>query len=315
MELLILVVSVGFVGIAVIRRLYFAKNTDSFFLGSKNAGILSLSASMTATWIGAASLIALSGWVGKYGAAAAWYLILPGIGMIILGLVGVVTIRNRTGTTLADYYNNKAFNRLFSLFLATVYTLILGAQLVGFAKLSSVLGFSYEFGLLIASIIVALYVLLGGFNSVRDTDVIQFILLIVGVVTLFTYTPVTISTPKLSTYFNTIDNLPDGLFITFVTLGVMMFVAQENHQRIKAANSTSVAKTSCIISGIILLIYAVSLSSFASSIEVNETNPLLHSLGMLSAIPLAIVSVAIMAAALSTADSALNIASFSLGKV
>jgi hypothetical protein len=51
MELLIIFIAVLFLGISLIRKFVSSNSDDSFFLGSLDAGVVSLTASMTATWI------------------------------------------------------------------------------------------------------------------------------------------------------------------------------------------------------------------------------------------------------------------------
>ncbi len=192
------------------------------------------------------------------------------------------------------------------------YTLVLGAQFVGFAKLSSILGFSYGIGLGVAAGIVSLYVILGGFNSVRDTDIAQFILVAAGIAILLNNVHVDIVVPSLSSFFKPQEHLPDSMFYTFISLGFAMFVAQENHQRIKAAKSAASARYACIYSGIIIICFGLVMASFASSYSTDNENPVFAAIATLDKVPLAFVTIAIMGAALSTADSALNIAAFSL---
>ena len=313
MEYSFISISIFFILLSFMRR---RKDGDSFFLGSKDGGILSISLSISATWIGSTTLFVLSIWVYRYGSAATWYLIAPGIGLILLGIFGVDEIRKKKGDSLAEYFTSKGVSQIVRISIFIIYTLFIAAQLVGFAKLSTVFNFSYTFGLFIGASVVGIYVLIGGFNSVRDTDVIQLLLVITAMFVLF----IGLSTDELdlatfSPIFSPLDFLPSSTFIFYLTLGSLMFIAQDNHQRIKASKNSFTAKCSCINAGVLIIIYALSIAALVSTLPPSSGNPIIENLSRLGPASLIIVSTGILAAALSSADSALNISSYSLSSL
>ncbi len=315
MNTLIIVAALIFISIAYIGRTKGEFGERKFFLGLEDSGAFRLTLSLSASWIGAASLLALSGWVQKFGVSAIWYLLFPGLGLILISIVGVKAIKNMSGTAIFDYFDNKIFRYVFGLFLAFMYTMILSAQFAGFAKLSSVFGFSYEFGLIASALVVAFYISIGGFSSVRDTDIAQFVLIVFSVIVLFITIPVNMEIPSLLPLINPTKNLPDPLFYLFASLGLMMFVAQENHQRIKAAKDIATARIACFSSGVLVAAFAFAIAVLVNSVPLEKGNPILNILPRLDPVWLYVVALGFMGAALSTADTSLNIASYSMASM
>ena len=308
MEAILILFCIIFIGIA-----YFVKSEGgSFFLGRRDSGAISLALSMSATWVGAASLLALSGWAATFGGSAIWYLLCPGIGLMLLSVFGVDSIREKKGLMIADYHDNKYFQASISIFLLVLYILILSAQFTGFAKISGLFDLNYIFGLILSACIVSIYVAIGGFDAVKNTDIVQVVLIFLSVVLIVMFMPYDIEFPQSSSIFSLDGGLPNSLFMLFVSAGFMMFVAQENHQRIKAAKHAKDAKQACFIAGIILIAFSFLIVSIGLSVPEQVKDPISHIIAEVdSSILSFFIAIGIMAATLSTADSALNIASYS----
>jgi len=287
------------------------KKKGNFFTGSENKNLITTTLSITASWIGVTSMLVLSSWIFELGQAAIWYLISPGIGLILLGIFGIKKVREFKGVTIGEYFKEKSIRITVIILISLIYTLVLGAQIVGFAQVSQGFNISYSFGLVISGIVIIVYVSAGGFNAVSTTDIIQAILIFITLVGLFFVIPIESSAIHLSEVLNpfTLKN-PYG--ILFIVLGLMMFVAQENHQRIRAAKSNYIASTATIISGFIIIIYTISVLIITLSIGNNGEVPIIHAVANLDLKYKVIFSIGLLGAALSTADTALNISSYSI---
>jgi len=290
------------------------KKKGHFFLGQKNKGILETTLSVTASWIGVTSMLVLSSWIFELGHAAIWYLASPSVFLILLGLFGTSKIRKIKGVQLGDYFENNSIKKLTIAFISIIYILVLGAQIVGFAKISQVFNVSYEFGLTLSCLTIIIYLGLGGFDAVSKTDIFQAILIFLTLIGLFLVTPIKFNNIDFNAAINPFS-LKFQFSALFLTQGLLMIVAQENHQRIKAAKSDKVAKLSIVFSGIILLIFTLSIYLITISIGKQEQNPLLFKISQLSAYIKIFFSIGFLAAALSTADTALNISSYSISSL
>jgi len=281
---------------------------ETYVKGSVPLGIFSSVCTICSTLIGATSMIVVAQWVTSFGDSAAWYLIAPGIGLILLGLAGVEAIRNCPGVLMPEYFSHRVVKFVFSLFIIVLYTLIMGAQITGFAKIATGFNIPYFWGLILCGSVITLYVGLGGFRSVVDTDIVQFILITMAVLILFFFfgNPQKIDYKTLINPFGGEMHWQTGCL--FIAMGFMMFVAQENHQRIKAAKNAQIAKMSCVISGVIVILFAILLASVGHSTVLDATDPIPLAMRHLNPICGLLVSMGLLAAALSTADSALNIA-------
>jgi len=84
------------------------------------------------------------------------------------------------GDVMGELYGYPA--RLFSVVVATAFSLlIIIGQLTAFGQFGSMVGISPWFLIMILGIVVTLYTFLGGVRSVAATDVLQFLVLLIGV--------------------------------------------------------------------------------------------------------------------------------------
>lgn len=283
-------------------------NWAEYVTGRVPLGAISTICTICATLIGATSMMVVALWILHDGDSAAWYLIAPGLGLICLGIWGVKHVRNQPGLTIPQYFSNKYLKLFLSIFIVAIYTLVLGAQIVGFAKISLGFNVSYLFGIILCGSVITIYVGLGGFRSVVDTDVIQFIMMVIAVSVLF-FSSGDVTKINYSNFCNPFGgSVPRPKSLLFISMGFMMLVAQENHQRIKAAVNERTARLACIISGLIIILFSMVIAAVVHSVEGMNDDPMVNAIQQLPAFGAIIVSVGFLSAALSTADSALNIA-------
>jgi len=301
------------IGICIVFILipFLLKTKGNFFEGTKDNDLLTTIFSISASWIGVSSMLVLSGWILELGQAAIWYLLSPGIGLILLGFFGIEKIRKFDGMTISDYYNEKVIKISISIIISLVYTFVLGAQIVGFAKISVGFNISYTFGLLLSSIVIITYVSLGGFKAVATTDIIQAILIFITLIGFIIVLPISLDNINLSQMMNPFT-LKQPYGILFLILGLMMLVAQENHQRIRAAKTNKIAATATKVSGLIIITFTLIIFLVTISMGSVKGNPIIYTISNLKLLYKIIFSIGLLGAALSTADTALNISSYSI---
>lgn len=305
-ELVLLLVCLGFIAITL-----FFKAKGDFFLGNKDTGILKTTLSITASWTGVASVLVLSSWIFEIGQSAIWYLLSPGLCLVLMGIFLVKKIRRIAQPQIAEYFTDQNLQKILLLFIGLFYFLILTIQVVGFAMIAQSFEVSYLFGLLISCITIIIYLGLGGFNAVSTTDIVQALLIFITIAGLLFIVDIDYSNVNLPYALNPF-NLNKEYFLLFFIIGLIMFIGQENHQRIKAAKSDKVASISIILSGIITFLFTMAIYLLTLSIGEQDVNPILFLINKYTIMWKILFSIGLLGAALSTADTALNITTNSI---
>jgi SSS family solute:Na+ symporter len=160
--------------------------------------------------------------------------------------------------------SEKGFSRLFSLIVTgvniTIFFALLSAQFVGMASLLKfVLGMGYQTSAIISCLIVVGYTSLAGLSGVIITDLLQFIIILGMIVSIF-IPGIMVDTENLTLLKTLPANMLDGTYygIGFL-IGLQLFIApsvlvrMDIWQRMLAAKSDEVARKMNIISGIGML--------------------------------------------------------------
>ena len=173
----------------------FGKSYDGFVTANKSLGgwvaAISSAASSESAWV----MLGLSGRGYKMGIAGYWAAIGCTLGFVVASLLVIRQLRRSSGkyevTTLGDYLEQalgdkrriiRTLSSVTIVFFMLVYVV---AQFVGAGKQVSGMDlFSYQGGVALGAVVIAIYVLLGGYAAVCWTDMIQG-LLIVAVMVIF----------------------------------------------------------------------------------------------------------------------------------
>ncbi len=206
--------------------------------------------------------------------------------------------------------------------------LLASSQMVAIGNvLKPLLGTSYLTGLLIGTAVVLLYSVLGGFFSVALTDGLQFLLLAAGLLSLFFFLSTTSSLGQVSLvasqtgpshFFQFFYNIKENILVV-LSFTLAWTISPIVWQRIQAARSEQEARkalfmssgTFLILYGLLVLIGILSLPFFFSR---KLEGPLLSEIissktGLLLS---SVLFVAIVAAIMSTMDTAINTGALSL---
>jgi solute:Na+ symporter, SSS family len=244
------------------------KTEKDFLLAGKNLPLWLLSFSLFATWFGAETCIGTSGAVFKQGLSGSradpfGY----SICLFALGLFLTKQLWQGGYVTLADFFKNRFDSKIEKLGVLIIVpsTLLWGAaQMRAFGQVvSSMTDWDLNTTLWIAFAFVTFYTLLGGLLGDIVTDLIQGIMIAIGLSVILYY--VLASDFDLMQWWQNLD--PQRLSLTrenesFMTrvdrwmipiLGSL--VAQELISRILAARSAKIATQSAYASGIIYLIF------------------------------------------------------------
>ncbi len=206
--LVVLIAASVWLGTLAQRAMRSASFLKGYFLGNRGLGVWALALTATVqsggTFMGFPSLVYKNGWV-----VALWiagYMVVPIMSFAVLGK-RLAQLSRRTGAlTLPDFlrerYRSPAAGLIASIFIVIFLTVFLFAQfkaggtimqiaLPGSADVALAdqpaggVGEDYRRGLAIFTASVVLYTLIGGFLGAVWTDLLQSVLMLIGVVILF----------------------------------------------------------------------------------------------------------------------------------
>lgn len=170
------------------------KFMEEYFIGSRSMGGLVLAMTLISSYVGASSFIGGPG--VAYNLGLSWVFLaciqVP-TAFFTLGILGkklAIISRKINGVTITDYlrarYESNLVIVLASLMMLIFFIGTIVAQFVGGARLfESVTGLSYNFGLILFTVVVIIYTTFGGFRAVTITDAIQGIVMLLATGLLF----------------------------------------------------------------------------------------------------------------------------------
>lgn len=313
------------IGISVARR---AGSQEDFIVAGRRLPIWILSATIIATWFGGGTMLgsAGAGYEGGFLAAIAD----PFGGALVLILVGFFfarTFRRMRLLTVVEFFEDR-FGRIAGL-VASVGLILsnigwTGAMLVAFGHVFQTLtGIPMELGILGGAVIVLGYTTVGGMWAVALTDFVQVIILGIGLIMLLTavlidvggWSAIAARLPEHSFRMipleHTTERWLNYLRLWFI-FGLADLSAQTLMQRVFAAKSEQVAQNSFYLAGagyLLLGLIPVTLGIIGSvtmpGLEDPETIIPMLAIEHLHPVAIAIFVGAMLAAIMSSADSAL----------
>ena len=169
------------------------KTEEDFDVAGRSLPFWLLSFTFAGLWFGGGTVIGTTGVAFDYGfwsTEAAWGVIPDpygaGLCLILAGLFYFSTLRKLGGVTLADFFEAKFGKKaglLSTLVMVFGWTFFVSAQIVVFGKIfNSILGWSYNLSIWLGMMMVVLYTIAGGLWSVALTDMVQMIIVLVGII-------------------------------------------------------------------------------------------------------------------------------------
>ena len=308
------------------------KNFEDFFLASRRLPAFLVFLTLGASWLGATSILVSTDEAFNLGVSAFWVMGGPAILTVFVFYFFLARpIREMPVLSLPDMVEisyGRTVRHLASALIVWYMILLAASQMVAAGNIiKSFLGTSYFYGLLLGTSIVLIYSIFGGFFSVVITDGFQFFLLIAGLSCLLGFllgrtglADVSLTASQLGRreYFSIFAGLErNGLMVLSFTLA--WIISPIAWQRIQAAQTVQKARTGLLAAGgtfalvfcCIIFIGMLSLPLFPSG---HQEGSLLTAL-ILSKTHLALgvlLFVAIVAAIMSTMDTAINTGALSL---
>lgn len=274
MNIIDVLIMVGYfavlVGVGIIgsRR---AKTAEDYILAGRNLGFFMYFGCLTAVILGGASTIGSAQLGYEYGLSGMWLVFMLGFGIMLLGLFLIKRITNFKVMTISEFLG-KRFNtqtQLISALVASIYAMMVTVtQVIGMGTILNVLiGWNLTISMLVGGGIVLFYTILGGMWSVTMTDIVQFVVMTIGIFVFML--PMSISSAggwsQLSlqlpnTYFSLSGIGSTQIFHYFLLFGLGMVVAQDIWQRVFTAKTIKIAQTGTVFAGIYSLLYGLAIS-------------------------------------------------------
>ena len=267
---LALLVVVGIIGS---RR---AKTTEDYVVAGRNLGLFMYFGCLGAVILGGASTIGTTQLGFEYGISGMWLVFMLGLGIMLLGIFLVKRLSKLKVLSISEFLGQR-FNsetRLISALVASIYTLMVTVtQVIGMGTILHVLlGWEMTISMLAGGGIVIFYTILGGMWSVTMTDIVQFVVMTIGI--FFVMLPMSIS--KAGGWAGLQSGLPDTYFdITGIGLGQIfqyfllfalgMVVAQDVWQRVFTAKTVKIAVTGTVFAGVYSVFYGIAVSIIGMS--------------------------------------------------
>ena len=159
------------------------QSNEDFLMAGKSLGPLVLAGTLFAANTGGASTTGIATNVYSYGISACWYVIAAGIGFVLVSFIAPY-FRKAQASTVPQIIGKRygkashiftAFTSIAALFMAT------GAQIIATASIINVVtGLDFRTAAIVITIVVIIYTMIGGFQSVAAANLMHVIVITVG---------------------------------------------------------------------------------------------------------------------------------------
>lgn len=312
------------------------KNVDDYYVGGRSMGALKIGALWMAGWIGGSSVIGTSSNAYSLGITGVWYVAAIAGGCMIFAFTMSAPIKRISSKinniTLPELISSRYDRKTGIMCSITTILAMIGytaAQFVaGGAILNVLTGWDLRVCYLIAAAVIVFYVSTGGLLAVTYTDIVQMLILILGVVV--------IGVPVVNSIIRSqglsFSSLPAGYFdlgswgwgtIIALALSTVLsfFTSMDSYTRCIAAKDMKSARLGTIYAAAAVLVIAGASTylGMAGKLLLPELESANNVLAMLIVEVLphglkGLVLVGILCAIMSTADISVLTASASLTK-
>lgn len=274
MALNIVFVALYFFGVLYIGwRAGRRETPQDFIIASRNVGFFRTTASIFAV-LGGEMLIAQTALAYSLGFGSFWFWIGLSAGMPLLALAApkIKEMADKHGLlNLSEYFGIYwgQSNRIFSALIIFVsFFALLALQFIAIGTIISPLfQISYALTIIVSGLVVVLYLLLGGYKAVVNTDLLQAILMFFLLIGLTFF--IGASRPTTAE----VINVSPTLFVSFLIIGVfVVFSSADIWQRIYSAKSASVARSSLLTVTLLFLVFGFFLTLVGATAKTHFPN-------------------------------------------
>ena len=293
------------------------RGLEDFHLAGRRIKLVLLTGTFCATIIGASATLGMAGLGFSKGLPGAWWMLSGTAGLLVLATFFAAKVRATGCYTLPElvgsFYGKRA-RLAAAVLIAISWVGIIAVQIVASGKvLGAVFGGNETLFMAACTAVFVLYTVHGGQSSVIKTDLVQLLIIIAGIVVLFSRALETAEPGLLlSQSFPTSTQMDSwDVLSMLLVVGSAYLVGPDMYSRLFSAHSPKDAKISAAISAIILIPLAfliTSLGIFARSLypaaSPEQAIPILLT-ELLSPATEGLVAAALLAAFMSSADTSL----------
>jgi len=265
---IIIVYFLGMLAIGVyVYRKRASSTSDGFFVANRSSSALFIVGSLCATIIGASVTLGMAGLGYARGLTGAWWLLAGSAGLLILGFFFARTVRRFGLYTLPELVEKQYGSMtglVASILIVVAWLAVVAAQIIAAGKILAVMLPSVGLSqlMIIAATVFILYTVLGGQYSVIRTDLIQFGIIVVGVIVclglvlgrvggfggLHASLPSDFFSFPVSIKFGYLD-----LISLLILVGATYVVGPDMYSRLFCARDEKVAKSSALSAALIAI--------------------------------------------------------------
>ena len=256
-----------------------ARSADDYLVAGRRLGYPMYIGTLSAVVLGGASTIGGVSLGYQYGISGMWLVFMLGLGIIALAVLlasrlsrlGVYTVPEMLGIRYGRYslLIGAIVMATYDLMVAVTSTIAIGTVF------NVILGLAPSAAILLAGGIVVLYCVVGGMWSVTLTDILQFIIMTIGIFLLLL--PLAISQAGgfsgmreqlPASYFDLTAIGGSTIFAYFLLFFFGIMIGQDIWQRVFTARSGGIARWGGVAAGVYCLFYAVAGALIGSAARV-----------------------------------------------
>lgn len=255
------------------------KTSADYYISGRTGNRWQITGSLYATIMGGSAIMGTLELSQRVGWAAIWFLLSAATGLMVLAAISH-RVSNHGHFTLPELllrYYGKPAEKAASLLIPVAWTGIVAAQIIAGAKILGSLAItSYETGAIVCAAVFVLYTMVGGQKSILKTDLLQSLIIISGITMLVVLTHLNKSTAAMHIMPSS-HGVPNGIFneaftvvdllMLLVTYSVTFVVGPDIYGRIFSARSSAVAKSSIVLTALLLIPTAIALTYLGVSVS------------------------------------------------
>jgi SSS family solute:Na+ symporter len=321
--LIVTVYFLAIVGIGVWSKRR-AGSQNGFFVAHRQGTLPLITGSLVATAVGGSALVVTAGQGFERGLTGAWWLLVGSVGLVLLGAFFARKVRGAALYTLPELVGRQYDHRVSlaaSILIVIAWIGVVAGQIIAAGSFLSVLGIgSTTFWMVVFTVVVVIYTILGGQFSVIRTDLFQAAILFAGILT------------ALAVVFSRVGGLSelkaslpldyfsfplspkfDGkmLLSLLILVGATYVVGPDMYSRLFSAKGEKTAQQSAILSAFLFIPLAFAIALIGMNAKVlypqimpEQAFPQVVS-GVLSPWLTGLIIAAVTAALMSSADTCL----------
>jgi SSS family solute:Na+ symporter len=298
------------------------RSPRGFFLAERSLGRFSLTATLTATVIGGSATIAVGALIYTAGLPGLWLDIGGSVGLIVLGFTLAKLVRKTKLYTLPEItgylFDDKTRSAAaFLVVLTQIAWISLLLQAAG-AVFSVMLPLNYDLLLVVLTSIFIFYTFVGGQFAVVYTDIVQVIIMFIGVCGVAAPLVFMDAYPLLdqlpAEYLRFPVNSSIGILPMFSFFFMMMMphlVGPDIYSKLLSANDEKTARYGAVLAGFFKFLFSIAISVIALSAVVlypgldNASFAIPQAVANLSPVLAGLVLASFVSVMLSSADTVL----------